>query len=222
MSLFEVPGWSVPSAPVSQINKKRKRPSAKDPTEDVDEAKRMHSAQRNIEKLMKSLGTGMDALEGKDIEQPVKRKREGKEKRGKDADRGQNLEEERGRKHGRQGKTEEVQQNDKKKQKRSKTNGAATAADRQQDQSSSSPTKSKKQKQKQKRARSADAYSDVGSTHEDAPTASVATVSTPQVSTKNAGKGKDKHAQDGLTALQTKMKSSLDGARFRCADLGGH
>ncbi|KAM5534901.1 hypothetical protein V8D89_011456 [Ganoderma adspersum] len=216
MSLFDVPGWSVPSALVSQASKKRKRPTAKDSVDDIDEAERMHSAQKNIEKLMKSLGAGMDAFEGKDAEQPVKRKREVKEKKVKDVDRGQNLEEERGRKPERQGKTEEVQQDDGKKQKkRSKTGDTLAAADKPQGHSSSSSAKRKKQKQKQRRAQSVDARSDASSTHDNVPAASVAPVSTPQVSTKNAGKGKGKNAQDGLTALQAKMKGSLDGARFR-------
>ena len=216
MPLFDVPGWSVPSAPVSQASKKRKRPMAKDSADDIDEAERMHSAQKNIEKLMKTLGAGMDALEGEDTEQPVKRKREGKEKKVKDVDRGQNLEVERGRKAGMQGKRGEVQQDDGKKQKkRSNTDGTLAAADKPQGHSSPSPAKQKKQKQKQKRVRSVDARSDASSTHDDVPATSVASVSTPQASTKTAGRGKDKNIQDGLTALQAKMKGSLDGARFR-------
>ncbi|KAI1789045.1 methyltransferase-domain-containing protein [Ganoderma leucocontextum] len=217
MSLFEVPGWSVPSAPVSQTNKKRKRPTAKDSTDDVDEAARMHSAQKNIEKLMKSLGAGMDTLGGEDAEPPVKRKRDGKEKRAKGVDRGQKLEEERVRKSGIGTETEEARQGGNKTQKtKSKKGDTAIAVDRPQDQSTSSPAKSKKQKQKQKQkhARSADIHSETGSTQDDAPTASAATVSTPQLPTKKAG-NRGKHAQDGMTALQAKMKSSLDGARFR-------
>ncbi|KAI0772015.1 methyltransferase-domain-containing protein [Trametes elegans] len=83
MSLFEVPGWSVPPAPVAaQPGKKRKRPpAAKDAAEDVDEAQRIREAQRNIEKLMKSLGAGADA-DGAHAERPSKKTRggEGQEK----------------------------------------------------------------------------------------------------------------------------------------------
>ncbi|PIL36901.1 hypothetical protein GSI_00591 [Ganoderma sinense ZZ0214-1] len=218
MSLFEVPGWSVPSAPVSQVNKKRKRPTVKDATDDVDEAERIHSAQRNIEKLMKSLGAGMDTLDAEGVEQPVKKKREGKEKRGRDANRGQKLEEERDRRPERQRKSGEAQQGDSKKQKkRSRTGDTPTAVDRPQDRLTPSSAKGKKQKQKRRRTLSTDAQSDAGSTHSDAPTVSIASVSTADVPTKKAkvGKGKDKNAEHGLTALQAKMKGSLDGARFR-------
>lgn len=203
----------MPSAPVPQANKKRKRPTTKDSADEVDEAERMHSVQKNIEKLMKNLGAGVDALEGEDTEQPVKRKREGKAKRGKDVDRGQNLGEERGRKPERKGKTEEIQQIiDNRKHKRGKMGDTVAAADWPQDQSSALPAKSKKRKRKEKRARCADAHSDAGLTHEDAPLLPVATVS---VSSKKVGGDKDNHAQDGLTTLQARMKSSLDGARFR-------
>ena len=53
--MFEVPGWNVPGAPVAQDSKKRKRPHAAKETDDVDDAQRMRSAQKNIEKLMQSL-----------------------------------------------------------------------------------------------------------------------------------------------------------------------
>ena len=52
MSLFQVPGWSVPSAPVpdelGQSSKKRKRPHSTDPH-------KLESAQINIEKLTSKL-----------------------------------------------------------------------------------------------------------------------------------------------------------------------
>ena len=84
-----------------------------------------------------------------------------------------------------------------------------------QDHSSLSPAKSKKQKQKKKRAQSADALSDAGSDQEHGLTSPSVATSVAQLPTKKAGSGKGTQAQDGLTALQAKMKSSLDGARFR-------
>ncbi|KAG1753879.1 methyltransferase-domain-containing protein [Suillus paluster] len=54
MALFEVPGWSVPTAPVSILaqstSKKRKRPAAQD-------ADKMQSAEVNLDKLMQKLGS---------------------------------------------------------------------------------------------------------------------------------------------------------------------
>jgi len=52
MPLFDVPGWSVTSAPVpepsTQVSKKRKRPSGND-------SNKIHSAELNLEKLVKRL-----------------------------------------------------------------------------------------------------------------------------------------------------------------------
>ncbi|KAI9467247.1 putative uracil phosphoribosyltransferase [Lactarius psammicola] len=77
MALFDVPGWSVPSAPVAVPSKKRKRPS-KQGLDDIQ------SAAMNVEKLMERLaaeqthartkgdhGGGVSA----DADQPSKKKR---------------------------------------------------------------------------------------------------------------------------------------------------
>ncbi|KAG1762245.1 methyltransferase-domain-containing protein [Suillus occidentalis] len=54
MALFEVPGWSVPTAPVSKLaqstSKKRKRPAGQD-------ADKMQSIEVNLDKLMQKLGS---------------------------------------------------------------------------------------------------------------------------------------------------------------------
>ena len=81
--------------------------------------------------------------------------------------------------------------------------------------SSSASSSSKKQKQKKKRAQSADALLDAGSNQEHGLTSPSVATSVAQLPAKKAGSGKGTQAQDGLTALQAKMKSSLDGARFR-------
>jgi len=52
MALFEVPGWSIPSAPIvdpAKRSRKRKRPSGSDETQTI------RSAKVNVEKLMKRL-----------------------------------------------------------------------------------------------------------------------------------------------------------------------
>jgi len=78
MVLFDVPGWSVPGAPVAVPSKKRKRPQGLD---------QMQSATVNVEKLMKRLATEQThdasstkgdrsgASAGADGHQPPKKKR---------------------------------------------------------------------------------------------------------------------------------------------------
>ncbi|KAH8106071.1 methyltransferase-domain-containing protein [Cristinia sonorae] len=50
MALFEVPGWSVPDAPVATGSKKRKRPA--------NDGDKLHTAEINMERLMSKLGDG--------------------------------------------------------------------------------------------------------------------------------------------------------------------
>lgn len=64
MSLFKVPGWDVPSAPLANP-KKRKRPSAVDP--------QLKEAERNIEKLMKQLGQSSTIIEEDQSKDTLKR-----------------------------------------------------------------------------------------------------------------------------------------------------
>ncbi|KAL4241197.1 Ribosomal RNA-processing protein 8 [Abortiporus biennis] len=71
MALFEVPGWIVPSAPVT-TNKKRKRPSAAG-----DSNEKIHSAQVNMDKLMSKLA---DSAHGTG-DTPQKKKKKPKLKR---------------------------------------------------------------------------------------------------------------------------------------------
>ncbi|KAI0663179.1 methyltransferase-domain-containing protein [Cubamyces menziesii] len=217
MSLFEVPGWSVPSAPVSQPNKKRKRPSTKG-ADDVDEAQMIKSAQKNIEKLMKSLGASTDALDEEDAARPPKKSRASKDKKVK----GAVQEPERGRKHGREGGEDQPKPQGKaKKEAKAQERNSKNPGDRSQERTESSPVKSPakdkrkdKQKQKSSRSESVDAHSDAVS-HGD-------TTHTPLVKDKKAEQkprpkspSNTNDASQGLTALQANMKKSLDGARFR-------
>ncbi|KAI0363572.1 hypothetical protein BV20DRAFT_975557 [Pilatotrama ljubarskyi] len=214
MSLFEVPGWSVPAAPVPQQSKKRKRAPAKEkPSDDVDEAHRIQSAQKNIEKLMQALGAGSDALDGEDSGRTIKKKRAGKEKKGK----GAQTEPERGRKAEREGKKADEQRAVSKEKKATRELGATRGAD--QPQERAQPTQ-KKQKQKQKKAKrpdSVDARSDASLSHD----AAISPVSLKfeavgqAASKKLAGKSHEGPKDEGLTTLQANMKKSLDGARFR-------
>ena len=225
MSLFEVPGWSVPPAPVSQPNKKRKRPSTKG-ADDVDEAQMIKSAQKNIEKLMKSLGASTDALDEEDAARPPKKSRASKDKKVK----GAAQEPERGRKHGREGGEDQPKPQGKaKKEAKAQERNSRNPGDRSQERTESSPVKSpakdkrkdkqKKQKQKSSRSESVDAHSDAVS-HGD-------TTHTPLVKDKKAEQkprpkspSNTNDASQGLTALQANMKKSLDGARFRYVENG--
>lgn len=81
MALFQVPGWSMPTAPVStlpqSISKKRKRPAA----QDVD---KVQFAEVNLDKLMQKLG-GIRDHDSEDKQGPNKRKRKhGKTSQGLD------------------------------------------------------------------------------------------------------------------------------------------
>jgi ribosomal RNA-processing protein 8 len=73
MALFQVPGWSMPTAPVSTLpqsaSKKRKRPAARD----VD---KVQSAEVNLDKLMQKL----EGVRDRDDKQGPKKK---KQKHGK-------------------------------------------------------------------------------------------------------------------------------------------
>ncbi|TFY80820.1 hypothetical protein EWM64_g3198 [Hericium alpestre] len=60
MALFEVPGWSVPSAPVTDAHsKKRKRPTNDDPN-------KIRSAEVNVEKLIQKLGKSADGAQSRE------------------------------------------------------------------------------------------------------------------------------------------------------------
>ncbi|KAG2077575.1 hypothetical protein BDR04DRAFT_1088654 [Suillus decipiens] len=80
MALFEVPGWSVPAAPVSKsiqsTSKKRKRPAAQD-------ADKMQSVEVNLDKLMQKLGSVGKHQEDK--QGPKKKKNHKKTNEGLDA-----------------------------------------------------------------------------------------------------------------------------------------
>ncbi|KAG0705508.1 methyltransferase-domain-containing protein [Suillus ampliporus] len=69
MALFEVPGWSVPTVPVSNLaqstSKKRKRPAAQD-------ADKMQSAEVNLDRLMQKLGSVRNQ---EDKQGPTKKKK---------------------------------------------------------------------------------------------------------------------------------------------------
>ena len=81
MSLFKVPGWDVPGAPVAQAgSKKRKRPHTPKDADEEDNEERMESARKNFEKLLRHLGAGEGNLEGDTATLKKKKKREGKEK----------------------------------------------------------------------------------------------------------------------------------------------
>ena len=215
MALFEVPGWDVPAAPVTQTSKKRKRPTAKD-TDDVDEAERMHAAQRNIEKLMRSLGEGMGALDGGDSSavSKNKQKREGKEKAAKAADKqGKGTAQQRGRTAEKGGKksSDEQRARPQSKSRDGRVTTGPSSPSRPNTTSSSAPAKNKKkQKHKQAREESVAAASDAESIHEPLPVERSVKVD------KKDKKDKSKDDEQGLTPLQAGLKKKLGGARFRC------
>ena len=68
MALFDVPGWSVPSAAPSQSSQKRKRPA--------NTADKIQSASMNMDKLMVKL-RGEKGADGDSPHAPKRRKRSG-------------------------------------------------------------------------------------------------------------------------------------------------
>ena len=235
MSLFEVPGWSVPSAPVAQgASKKRKRPQAsKEDDDGVDEAQRIKSAQKNIEKLMRSLGAGMDALDDEGSAPPNKKKRQGKKVKSGEEKGGEKTKsaagnakekekEARGRPAEKKGRKaeKEAAKGEKKGSRRDESNEriksqVAKLATGPVQAESSTTKPSKKQKKKHKRVQSVDARSDAGSAHDEAAEVTAPAPVSPVQPKKAKGKAKDGDVPPGLTALQASMKKSLDGARFR-------
>ena len=79
MSLFEVPGWTVPNAPVASSSNTRKRKRPGDPEAEA----KIQSAAVNVDKLMKKLGRE-EAKDGQEHGKKGKGRNERRDPRGKD------------------------------------------------------------------------------------------------------------------------------------------
>lgn len=165
MALFKVPGWTVPSEPVS-APKKRKRP-----TQDHDESDLIQSAAANMEKLMKALGDGP----GAPAPERTKGKRP-KKQHEKPAEPAAPI-----KKPGKPAKAK----GERRPNAPSVTLASAT--------STTSPKKAKAGKEKNKAPRDGQS-----------------------VPIQEAPVKQKVQPVPGMTAMQAKMKQSLDGARFRC------
>jgi ribosomal RNA-processing protein 8 len=204
MALFDVPGWSVPADPVLST-KKRKRPSKAGAAPEDDIA----SASMNVDKLMRSLDTLLAGDSGKgkakavilddDDEAPASKKAKGKGKaqpKGAARDAPAPPPAPAGKhKTGKQT-GEGKPQSNKKPLKESKPKVASRASTPDLVPPAPTPNQSKK-KSRQKGNAAA----------EPAPVPAKASTSAPVA------------LKPGMTALQAKMKSSLDGARFRSVHL---
>lgn len=203
MALFEVPGWSVPSAPIAGPSadshpRKRKR------NESEKEESKLQSAAVNVEKLMATLGAMGGA--GEDGSQP-KRAKKGKGKRREEREETAGAGDvKEGGKATRTHKTEYKERKETKKGEKGVRKPRETAAETAADPPVQSQDKPGK-KQKKKR-RDSDANVTKSNEHEselsDKP-------NPPPQSRKSQSA-----AEDGLTTMQARMKQSLDGARFRC------
>ncbi|OJT13383.1 Ribosomal RNA-processing protein 8 [Trametes pubescens] len=216
MSLFEVPGWSVGAAPVASQSKKRKRPSKKEKeVDEVDEAQMIKAAQKNIEKLMQSLGTTSDALDVEDEPKPSKKKRTGKEKKEKEAA----AEPEKVRGTERDGKKSREQKAEGKGKQAEKVSKAEFLAEIPEEKAAPTQKKQKAKQKEKQQAKHADtaAVDPVASSSAEAPThpASPKARNTEQPKPKKSNKPNNAEKPQGLTPLQANMKKSLDGARFR-------
>ncbi|TCD62731.1 25S rRNA (adenine645-N1)-methyltransferase [Steccherinum ochraceum] len=163
MSLFEVPGWSVPNAPVNTASKKRKRPQGND--------EKVPEAQVNMQKLMAKLGSGQ-----KDAAQEHPPKKKNRKARGKTS----------------AGAAPEKHRDapSKKASKEPHVSPASKAAP------PASPKVGQKNKKNKLRER---------------PSDTAVSSSCANATKSNPAAG----PSSGLTDLQTKLQSSLHGARFR-------
>lgn len=194
MALFEVPGWSLNDAPISQNShnsKKRKRPSGSDDAEasSATSSSKLHSAVQNMEKLVASLGAADDG---------TSKPRKNKNKK-------------QGRADERKPRKESVGDSPStSKQKVARDTGKSPAVKGKKARTTSEERQSKANgpTKKQKKNQGHDEES-IPEKKAQPFAASVHPIST--VATNGKGKNKEK----GLTALQANMKQSLDGARFR-------
>ncbi|KAH9951842.1 methyltransferase-domain-containing protein [Amylocystis lapponica] len=190
MALFQVPGWSVPAAPVSEHathSRKRKRGPAKD--EDKVSSAELKSAALNIEKLMKSLEAGDDAAARSPKTQNKKHKGETPRAGDRSMDSRQKVSQSTVERKGKEKKG--VERREKRK---GVSSGAVASREQDKDDLGSPP------KRKHKKGTHVEPQSEK-QTLQPAPRARSAS---PEE------KGKTR-----LTVLQAGMKQSLDGARFR-------
>lgn len=193
MALFEVPGWKVPTDPVS-VSKKRKRPKA--PAEDD-----MAGAAVNVDKLMRSLdsmlaaeskGAGGSSTKGKakaiiihedvSMSKPRKRKNVGEsERKASSAPR-----------------TLDQSLPNKKKKERRVSEGKPQET-KEPPRKTAPDLVSPRPGPREKKKKDTKKDDTSGPSQSAAKSAALTPVS----------------SQPGMTALQAKMKSSLDGARFR-------
>ncbi|KAI0770743.1 methyltransferase-domain-containing protein [Irpex lacteus] len=188
MALFEVPGWSIPDAPVSlssSTSRKRKRPAdaeAELPTSST----KLHSAVKNMEKLMASLEED-DAATSK--AQKKRKQRKGGDREGSEQNRRESVSEARPKQKGQQ-----KQEGNRTGKKRADMDTPESSTKK----TSATPTKKPKK--------------DKGKNDKSQPPAD----SQPTTSSANgSSKAKGKKKAEGLTSLQADMKNSLDGAKFR-------
>ncbi|KAI0080656.1 hypothetical protein K474DRAFT_1657462 [Panus rudis PR-1116 ss-1] len=181
MALFEVPGWTVPAAPVASASPPKKRKRSESTTNDD----KLHTAAVNVEKLIASLDNGDgNANERKSKKQ--KRVRKPKQQPVKADGEGT---------HEPVGPSSEARPPKPKKNKKQSPKA---------DVSSSSAAQISNEQPQLKRQKAPAKKSAAG-----AP-------ASPSKSAPEEGSSKaPQEEKEGLTALQSKLKHSLDGARFR-------
>ncbi|KAJ3551357.1 hypothetical protein NM688_g4751 [Phlebia brevispora] len=209
MALFEVPGWTMPTAPVagpstSSNSRKRKRHDS-----EQDDAK-LQSAAVNMEKLMEKLAHAEEG--GEDSRQSRKNKkakaRVNAKSKGKDSGKTEAVGSTRGRNE--QSKVIKNKEGGKQEQKQREKARRETEDLKQQKSiappaGSSSGNPERPRKQQKKIGQAVDTKA-----HQEAD----ADIHVPEPAHKKKN-GEHPAAEEGLTAMQARMKQSLDGARFR-------
>jgi ribosomal RNA-processing protein 8 len=210
MALFDVPGWTVPDTLLSSQagNNSRKRKRSDDiPQTDAAaswSSQKLQAAVQNVERLMASLGS--EQQESDNSQKRGRGKGKNKQKKGGDVTAQQ--------KEGEISmhnppRTTRQDKNKGKQKRKAKSSDKADKLVNIEDSSAHSPdpiARNAHPTKKRKRANSGERFS-----HTKAEEAS-----TPPISLKSkpVQDGKKK-VEEGLTALQARMKHSLDGARFR-------
>jgi ribosomal RNA-processing protein 8 len=194
MSIFDVPGWSVPATPVQEGSKKRKRPSH---SQDVDKSR---TANVDLEKLVAKI----DEIEAAEARAKKKSKNSSLQNstKGKDKSNGTRGDYKAG-KGARDSKPsvehEKTKENDKRGRKKEQKSGQPFEVD---SAFHTAPTNSRKNiKRNQKDKKHVE--------QSEPPAMSTSASHSKQEKAKGQGESSE------LTALQAGMKNSLKGARFR-------
>lgn len=201
MALFEVPGWSVPSVPVQEAPKARKRKRSAN-ADNSDE--KIQTAQINVEKLLEKFNKDVASTPGEESSKKKRRKKSGDKVAGSaDREVGEKKQHSLGERELTRG-----AKRSRNKQKRAEEQKKNVDNQEMQNTATESMTGGAEGNAKKKRHRAKNAVT---------ATSQVQNAIQPKQpsSVLEISREENGLSSEGLTALQAGMKGSLDGARFR-------